>query len=558
VPPPEIPDFAPRSLGFMPKSLSASLLKDLPSDMVASLTLQRIQRAPTALELFAHGAHDSPGTFEIGDPNLQIETAKTAEIGLKRTRGDFRFDVKGYYTRYDNFIFRQVTGVLCGEDFASCGLEREFIQTFYAQRDAIFRGAELAWQWDLTPMAGGIFGVDGQYDFIRATFTDGGNVPRIPPMRVGGGAYWRNENWFVRMGILHAFPQYDLGLNETPTAGYNLLKLEISQKRFYQYSPWGPTEITAGLTGDNLLDVDVRNNVLFRKDEILWPGRSIKLFFNAKLGVERPSGTLADARGLRGYSARRYSAPIFKTPIRAWTWAGAYLGLIGGYGFGKSATATSFIDAATGNPLLATETSSKLRGGTFGAQAGYNWTAGPWLAGIESDLQYSDQRAKLTSVCPGAICNPALVGMIADPSVIANFEDGQKLEWFATLRARLGAIVTPGALVYATGGLAVGEIMTAGTISGFGTGVDEEGNPVINPVNAILANHKTKVGWALGGGIEARLVGNWTGKIEYLHLDFGTVSTATSNLLNSTPVAVFFNSRITDQVVRAGLNYKFD
>ncbi len=254
-----------------------------------------------------------------------------------------------------------------------------------------------------------------------------------------------------------------------------------------------------------------------------------------------------------------YKAPIYKAPIRAaWTWAGAYLGFNGGYGIGKSDTGTSFIDAASGNPLLATETSSKLRGGTFGAQAGYNWTAGPWLAGIESDLQYSDQRAKLTSVCPGAICNPALIGMIADPSVIATFEDGQKLEWFATLRARLGAIVTPDALVYATGGLAVGEIMTAGTIFGFGPGVDEAGNPAINPFNAILDNHKTKAGWALGGGIETRLGGNWTGKIEYLHLDFGTVSTAASNLLNSTPVAVFFNSRITDRIVRAGVNYKFD
>ena len=87
--------------------------------MVASATVQRIQRAPTALELFAHGAHDAPGTFEIA--TLQIETANTAELGLKRTLGAFRFDIKGYYTRYDNFIYRQFTGIECGEDFASCG-----------------------------------------------------------------------------------------------------------------------------------------------------------------------------------------------------------------------------------------------------------------------------------------------------------------------------------------------------------------------------------------------------------------------------------------------------
>ena len=65
-------------------------------------------------------------------------------------------------------------------------------------------------------------------------------------MRVGGGAYWRNDNWFVRMGLIHVFGQKDLAVNETPTAGYNLLRMEISSRRYYQYSPWGPTEMSIG------------------------------------------------------------------------------------------------------------------------------------------------------------------------------------------------------------------------------------------------------------------------------------------------------------------------
>ena len=297
LPPPDNPELLLQSLGFMPKSISFSVLKDLPSWMVASATVQRIERAPTALELFAHGSHDSPATFEIGNPGLKVETANTAEIGLKRTDGAFRFDAKVYYTKYDNFIFRQATGILCGEDFASCGTGTEFIQTVYAQRDAIFRGGEMAWQWDLLPVATGIFGVDGQYDFVRATFTDGSNVPRMPPMRVGGGTYWRNDNWFVRMGLLHAFGQSDLGVNDTPTAGYNLLKMEISNKQYWRDSPWGAAEITTGLVGDNLLDVDVRNSVQFHKDEILMPGRSIKFFMNAKFGGVPP---VTKARLLQG------------------------------------------------------------------------------------------------------------------------------------------------------------------------------------------------------------------------------------------------------------------
>ena len=61
-----------------------------------------------------------------------------------------------------------------------------------------------------------------------------------------------------------------------------------------------------------------------------------------------------------------------------------------------------------------------------------------------------------------------------------------------------------------------------------------------------------------GGGVEAHLGGNWTGKVEYLYLDFGTVTNATSNLLNSTPLALLLHSRVIDQVARAGVNYKFD
>ena len=137
---------------------------------------------------------------------------------------------------------------------------------------------------------------------------------------------------------------------------------------------------------------------------------------------------------------------------------------------------------------------------------------------------------------------PVLIG-------VANFEDGQKLEWFATLRGRVGMTVTPDAIAYVTGGLAVGEVMTAGTVFGF------DGNG--NRVNTIVSSHNTKAGYGVGGGLEGRLIGNWTAKIEYLYLDLGMVTLAPTPAQNST-VAVAFNSRITDNVLRLGVNYKFD
>jgi iron complex outermembrane recepter protein len=552
VPPPDNPTLSQQALGFTPASVSFKVLKDLPSWMVASATVQRIERAPTALELFAHGAHDATGTFDIGDPTLKKETAHTAELGLLRFQGDFRFDAKVYYTYYNDFIFRQATGTLCGATFATCGIDTEFIQTIYSQRDAIFRGGEVAWQWDLVPVASGIFGVDGQYDFVRATFAaDGSNVPRMPPMRLGGGAYWRAEDWFVRMGLLHAFGQRDLGVNDTPTAGYNLLKLQIENTRYYRYSPWGPTLITTGLVGDNLLDVDVRNSVQFHKDEILLPGRSIKFFMNAKFGAEPPADK-ASAGYYKGPTG--YGPPLFyKVPIvTAWSWAGPYLGFNLGYSAGKSKTDALFSDATLGTPLFAAGSSDSLKGLIGGVQAGFNWQAGNWVAGLEGDIQMSGQGATPSYVCPGAVCNPTIVDF--DAPVTADFVQGHKLDSFGTLRGRLGTTITPDVIAYATGGLAVGSIRT--TINLSGAGFDADGNPFA--FSAPFSVLKIKPGWTVGAGLEGRLFGNVTGKVEYLYMDFGTVSASVTNPLNATPITFSASSHITDNIVRAGVNYKFD
>jgi opacity protein-like surface antigen len=64
-----------------------------------------------------------------------------------------------------------------------------------------------------------------------------------------------------------------------------------------------------------------------------------------------------------------------------------------------------------------------------------------------------------------------------------------------------------------------------------------------------IFSHNTKAGWAVGGGVEGHLIGNWTAKIEYLYLDLGSVSAVPTPAPNST-TAVAFNSRITDNVVR--------
>jgi len=81
---------------------------------------------------------------------------------------------------------------MCDTTFESCGdgnPDNGCKQAVYSQRDAIFRGGELQAQYDVARVLNGVWGVEGQFDVVRATFTDGTNVPRITPMRAGGGVF---------------------------------------------------------------------------------------------------------------------------------------------------------------------------------------------------------------------------------------------------------------------------------------------------------------------------------------------------------------------------------
>lgn len=276
----------PRNVHFTPKSASIGLIQNLPWDLVASITGQYVERAPKPAELFSRGAHDATATFDIGNPNLGIETAKSIEVGLRRATGPLRFELTGYYTKFNGFIYRQLTGNTC--DSAACvdianPDQLELNQARYAQRDAIFRGAEFQSQFDIGPLNGGIWGIENQFDVVRATFTDGSNVPRIPPVRLGGGVYWRDSNWFTRINLVHAFAQSDIAvIGETPTAGYNLLNAEITYNTKLTSSWIGAREMTLGLVGNNLLNQNIRNSVSYTKDEVLMPGLGVRAFANLK------------------------------------------------------------------------------------------------------------------------------------------------------------------------------------------------------------------------------------------------------------------------------------
>lgn len=268
---------------FTPVSTSLGVLNRLQRNVVFSLNGQYIERAPTPAELFSSGIHEATGTFELGNAQLNKEKAFTVEAGFRRALGALRFDTTAFYSKFDGFIFRSLTGTLCGETLDSCGVEDELDQVLFVQKDATFFGVELAAQYDVSKLFNGVWGIEGQYDFVRAKLDDGENVPRIPPHRIGGGVYYKDPNWLAKAGVIHAFDQNDIAQNEIATPGYTLVLAELSYTNTVT-SPIGvDREYVIGIKGENLGDDEVLNHASFRRaDSVLQPGANVRVFGKLK------------------------------------------------------------------------------------------------------------------------------------------------------------------------------------------------------------------------------------------------------------------------------------
>ena len=121
--------------------------------------------------------------------------------------------------------------------------------------------------------------MDGRFDYLDAEFTNGGNVPRIPPMRYGLGVFYETDALFSRLSFLQADRQTSLAAGETATGGYTDLRLEAT---YALQLPNTDRQIELGLVGTNLLDEEIRNHVSFKKDDVLEPGASARLFVRAR------------------------------------------------------------------------------------------------------------------------------------------------------------------------------------------------------------------------------------------------------------------------------------
>jgi outer membrane immunogenic protein len=265
-------------------------------------------------------------------------------------------------------------------------------------------------------------------------------------------------------------------------------------------------------------------------------------------------------------------------PPPVWSWTGWYVGGNLGYSWGRDNGPVTLSDSVTG-PLYSVNSNTHLDGVIGGLQVGHNWQTQNWVYGLEADIQASGQRGNTNVVCPGGTgtgtttllatlngtCSAGHFGDTAPFSVAAlpvTDSLSEQLKWFGTVRARVGPTITPTVLPYITGGLAYGQISATNTVSGTNIiGTNGVNGPVtLASVVGGTSNSTLRAGWTIGGGIEGVLWGNWTGKIEYLYIDLGTVS-GTFNTTITTPagntLVGSYSSHVTDNILRVGVNYNF-
>jgi outer membrane immunogenic protein len=233
-------------------------------------------------------------------------------------------------------------------------------------------------------------------------------------------------------------------------------------------------------------------------------------------------------------------------PAPVFSWTGWYVGVTAGYGFGNSDQSLTADAAEPVGPPDTHPAPSGLHPSGFvgGGEVGYNNQAGSFLAGLEADFSYSGSRQ--TAAATGT----PFIGGVLQTTVAT------KLDWFGTVRGRIGVLPMNNLLLYATGGFAYGDVQTTTT------GVNLAATPPCNGPGGFVycASGMTSgisVGWTAGAGLQYAIAPRWMIKAEYLYIDLGRQSVTYPDL-DTLPVGTLTSTtRFTANIVRVGVDYRF-
>lgn len=236
------------------------------------------------------------------------------------------------------------------------------------------------------------------------------------------------------------------------------------------------------------------------------------------------------------------AAPQAVAPA-AYDWSGVYVGghIGGGWATNDfSDPGLGIVGTLLGVPVIQTTDSSGFIGGV---QGGWNYQIGRFVVGTELDFSWADiNGSKTTGFNPIGVPGPAIFSR----TLTAN------TDWTATSTVRLG-YARDRWMFYTKAGAAFAH-------------TNYTDNWTLNTVPSVAlfagTGSETRVGWTVGTGIEWAFWNNWSAKLEYDFMDFGSKTAAINGAIlpaiaGGIPASFgVVNSQVISEV-KFGANYRF-
>ena len=246
---------------------SIGVIQRLTNELTGTLSIARSFRAPTQQELFGYGPDDASASFILGDASLVPETGLEFDLSLKGQYSGLSFEVSPYINLISNYLYSYFPG---GTDTTQ---EPNYPYRQFAQTDGRLYGfdltasAQLVDHWAMT--------VSGSYVNAAAVRDSVTPLPFIPPLKGSLRLNYQDDTYSGMIEWRVAAAQNNLGIGDTPTAGYGIINLGAGIRL-----PQDGVVHNISVHCDNALNQVYRDNLSVLKDFIPQPARGFRLNYD--------------------------------------------------------------------------------------------------------------------------------------------------------------------------------------------------------------------------------------------------------------------------------------
>ncbi len=243
-------------------SAAAGLAYNPGSEWTLGVNYVHGARAPSPEELLPNGLHVATQSFEVGSTDFGIEKSDGFEAYARYSNSSGQFSLTGYRIDFDGFISAMPTG----------GEVDGFPVYQYVQLPARYQGFEASGRLTAAEWDEGRLILHATADYTHAKFKQVGPVPRIPPLRIQGGAELNQGLLDFNLDVEWNDRQSRVAQISAPVPGFTLVNAGIDWHALGRNGP-----LLFMLSAENILDVTARRAASFTRDFVPLPGRDIRL-----------------------------------------------------------------------------------------------------------------------------------------------------------------------------------------------------------------------------------------------------------------------------------------